>query len=502
MRDKEIDSSLFHQQVSERVRVRLLIAFPLLIVLILSIVSGILYQLVEAEFGYPSDTVGYLANEQQMGSFARKWIYLMIAVDVAGAIIGYFIADSITAPIHRLISVSKRVAGGDLLERANIKRPDDLGALSHSFDSMVESLNRFIEQRNRFILESFSGGLITLDIYGTITAMNTAAEKLLAVSAKESLGKSFDKVLAGRQFEMLRRTIHEALWEKQTFRLKKVPLETDNVPRMICVSTSPMTDEKGEPFGIIVNLRDLEEWERFHRELARTDQLATLGTFAAGLAHELRNPLGAIRGLAQLLSEDPTLPPHCKEYTRVIMNECQRLDGLVREIYDLSQPEPTPEASVNLNDLVREACLLARSNADTAASESVNIEEEFGQLPSTYAAPKKLLQVFINVIANAIEATPPDGKILIRTEYHENSEFPLVVAITNTGSNIPDELMEKIFEPFFTTKEGGSGLGLAIAHQIVRYHGGIIRAECRDDSVTFRILLPQREQPRKTSSQT
>lgn len=480
------------RRLSQRVRVRLLIAFPLLVVLLLVISAGILYQLVELQFGSipPMSALGK-AMETHLGELARRWILTMIGFVVGGAIVGFAVAYSITSPIRQLVGASQRVARGNLSERSNLRRGDDFGVLGHSFDSMVDSLNRFIEQRNRFILESFSGGLLTLDVHGTITAMNSACEALLGVKADEATGKTFEEVLADPAYELLRHTIRKAFWGEENARTQRLLLPlAGGESKTILVQTSHMREGDGSLFGIIVNLRDLEQWERFHREMARTDQLAALGTFTAGLAHELRNPLGAIRGLAQLLGEEPTLPERCREYTRVIVRECERLDTLVREIHDFSQPQGQPDQMVRLDEVVRQALQLARGRQVAGPLGEITFVEEIEELPPTRANEQRLVQALVNVITNAIEAAQPGGVVRLRTRFFPKERLALRVEIENTGPPLDPVIREKIFEPFFTTKEHGTGLGLAITHQIITSHGGRIDFENLDDGVRAIIELP------------
>ncbi len=480
------------RRLSQRVRVRLLIAFPLLIVLVVVISAGILYQLVELQVGsIPPTTAVGKAMEAHLGELARRWILTMIGFVVGGAIVGFAVAYSITSPIRHLVGVSQRLAKGNLSERSNLRRADDFGILGHSFDSMVDSLNRFIEQRNRFILESFSGGLLALDVHGTITAMNSAAEELLGVKAEQATGKPFEEVLAGPALELLRHTIRKAFWGEEKVRTQRLLLKhEEGESKPILVQTSHMKESDGSLFGIIVNLRDLEQWERFHREMARTDQLAALGTFAAGLAHELRNPLGAIRGLAQLLGEEPTLPERCREYTRVIVRECERLDILVREIHDFSQPPAQPDTMVRLDEVVQQALQLARGRLVSGALGEITFVEELDELPPTRANEQRLVQAFVNVITNAIEAAAPGGVVRLRTRFFPKERLALRVEIENTGPALDPAIREKIFEPFFTTKEHGTGLGLAITHQIITSHGGRIDFENLHDGVRAIIELP------------
>jgi PAS domain S-box-containing protein len=490
-RDEQTDREL-ESRISQRVRVRLLVVFPLLIVLLLSIVSGIFYQLVEAEFGLPQPGRSAKAvSEARLGTFAQTWIYVMIGLDVAGAVIGFAIAYSITTPIRRIVKVSQRVATGDLSQRSNIDRLDDFAMLGRSFDSMVDSLNRFIELRNRFILDSFSGGLVTLDSHGTIFAMNTAAERLLGIDSAQVTGCHFEEVLRASAYDELRHAVRTALWEKEALHSRRVAIsQPDGTQKVLALNASPMRDRNGAFFGVTVNFRDIEEWERFHRQLARTDQLAALGTFAAGLAHELRNPLGAIRGLAQLLGEEPTLPERCKEYVRVIIKECERLDSLVREVQEFAQPSSDPETEVDVNEIVRQALVLVKCNKGHPRREGVKFCELFEPLPKIRGNGQRLLQAVMNIVVNAIEATEPGGEIRIRTRLRRSKSLSILIEIENTGPTLDEQVLRKVFEPFYTTKDTGTGLGLAIAQQIVANHSGSLSIENIVGGVRVTIELP------------
>jgi PAS domain S-box-containing protein len=475
--------------LGERVRVRLLIAFPLLIALLLSIVGGVFFQMVEAEFRTP---VGPSPENpaRRLAGFAQDWLVAMIVVDIVGAAVGFLIAFSITSPIRKIISISERIAEGDFSEKAAINRSDEMGMLGHTFNYMIDSLNQFILSRNRFILESFTGGLITTDTNGTVTAVNTAAEQILGVEAGDATGKSIQTVFRAPGVAALRATIEEALWKRENIVSRKLSVAHGSREFPVCVNTSLMYDRKGNAFGLIVNFRDLDEWERFHKQMARTDQLATLGTFAAGLAHEIRNPLGAIKGMAQLLAEAPTSNPKSLEYAQIIVKETNRLDAIVREVQEFSQPSTAPAEWTNLNEIARKSLLLAQNNPKAPPAAGITIVEDYADLPATHVAGDKITQALLNIITNAIQATPEGGTMTVRTRHLPDNDLPVRIEIANSGSTIPADCMSRVFEPFFTTKEGGSGLGLSIALQIVRHHGGEITLNSPGNTVEFAVRLP------------
>lgn len=467
-------------------RVRLLIAIPVVMVLLITVMSGLTFHYVEQEFGH-------LRDAPRMQEFAQHWIELLIGFDIAGAVVGFLLAYSITSPIRTLIRISERVAGGDFSHRADIMRRDEMGDLSHSFDYMIDALNSFITTRNRFILESFSGGLITTDVNGTITAINSAAEQVLQLDASQVAGKPVQSVLDKPDTKDLLDLITETLWKQKPVDGKRVVVERGGQIWTLIVNLSIIPDQEGNFFGLIANFRDLGQWQQFYEEMNRADRLAAVGTFATGLAHEIRNPLGAIKGIAQLLAEDIKANPKASEYAKIIVKEVNRLDALVREVQEFSHPAESPGRWTDLNEVVRNSVSLARNTPKAILQEGVQLRENYEELPKTYISCDKVTQALLNIIINACQATPPRGSIQVATRYAENQEQPLRIVVRNSGSYIVPDQLHKIFEPFYTTKDSGSGLGLSIAYQIITYHGGTIEAGSEDNWVSFTIKLPIRD---------
>jgi PAS domain S-box-containing protein len=471
---------------TSRLRVRLLIALPVTVVLLLSLLAGILFWMVDAYFG-SVEAGAHLARSQQ--EFANDWLLLLILFDMGGAIIGFGLAYSITRPIVRMIELSERVAGGDLRQKVNVQRADEVGALSTSFDQMVESLHGFFEQRNRFILESFSGGLITTDVTGTVTAVNTSAERMLGLESGQVAGASVRALFKAPGLSEFQKLYEESSWKGEPVVRREVTVTVDGHSRRLSVNCSPMRDHAGNAFGLILNFRDLDEVQRFYEQMQRADRLATMGTFAAGLSHEVRNPLGAIKGTAQLLAEDVKEMPRASEYARVIVKEVNRLDDLVREVQAYSHPtaerEPTDIARV-----CTETVALARNNPKSLLRDGVQIIEHCHPVPIINVSQDKLSQALLNIIINALQHTPEGGVVEVTTRFVEAEPLPVHIEVSNSGTPIPEDQLPRIFEPFFSTRPGGSGLGLSIASQVVTYHGGELQARNHDGKVTFTIKLP------------
>jgi two-component system sensor histidine kinase AtoS len=255
------------------------------------------------------------------------------------------------------------------------------------------------------------------------------------------------------------------------------------------VKTSEMRDKSGRVFGLIINLRDLSELQGFYEQMSRADRLATVGAFATGLAHDVRNPLGAIKGTAQLLAEDVKDNPRLVEFTKIIVQETNRLDELVCDVQQFSQPV-AQKVPTDLNKLVSQTVAVARGGQAGSSGKGVSVVENLAALPTVHISADKIHQALLNVLINAFHAVDDGGIITVSTAHDPGEPLPVSVTVTNTGSRIETEDMVRLFEPFFTTKEQGTGLGLSITSQIVGHHRGTVQATNTRDGVAFTVRLP------------
>ena len=472
----------------QNTRVRLLVAIPAVIVLLLCLMAGVYFWIADA---YLSTYTGDRSDPMQ--SFSNYWLFFLGLFIVGGGCIGYILAWSLTQPIQDIIRLSERVAGGDLSSKVAINRQDEMGELGSSFNYMVESLNHFIETRNRYILESFSGGLIVTDLNGTITAVNSAAEKLLDLRSDNVTGKSIRQVFDNPDFADFLRYHERVIWKQETLVDKRIVLNVRGAAQPVTVNFTAMRDTSGNVFGVIINLRDLVEMERFYQHMRNTDRLATMGTFASGLAHEIKNPLGAIKGTAQLLLEDLGPNHHSQEYLHVILKEVNRLDALIREVQAYSQPA-AEKVPADMNRIVEEILNLA--GADPRLLEkSYRMEKDIQPLPRVVLSKNQFRQALFNIVINAIEAVPQGGLVKVSTKYDATANLPILITVRNEGPPVAPDLLTRIFEPFFTTKASGTGLGLSIARQVAANHGGKLTVDCEDGMVAFTMHLPSEATP-------
>ena len=241
-------------------------------------------------------------------------------------------------------------------------------------------------------------------------------------------------------------------------------------------------------------IRTLRRYLRLQDEAARQERLAALGGMAAVLAHEIRNPLGAIKGLAQFLGEKRTSDATQTEMTQTIAAEATRLERLVNDLLTYARPRPPELQPTDLSAALREVMALADPAAD-AAGVKIRVETD-NERPRVMADPEQMKQLFGNLAFNAIQAMPSGGTVRIRLKsgvpVSSDSAKSIEITVEDTGSGIPEADLQRIFEPFYTTRTKGTGLGLAICRQIVEAHGGTIRVSCTGpEGTAIKVTLPQ-----------
>ena len=239
------------------------------------------------------------------------------------------------------------------------------------------------------------------------------------------------------------------------------------------------------------NARLYEDLSRAKVQMQRADRLASLGTLTAGLAHEIRNPLVAIKTFTQLLPERFDDSEFREHFLSVTAGEVDRIASLVTELLDFARPSQPKLNREDLNQIVEKMMLLVDTESH---KKNVQIIKNFNDfLPPVVLDREQIKQVLLNVLLNAVDATPEDGTIFVETApIKKNGSLDYVqIVIKDTGRGIPEEDLDKVFTPFFTTKHEGSGLGLAISHQIIQEHHGNIEVEStKNQGTTFRINIP------------
>jgi two-component system sensor histidine kinase HydH len=335
------------------------------------------------------------------------------------------------------------------------------------------------------LVESMADGLVSIDNEKRIVTVNRRAAEFLSEKGKSLKGIKISEALG----EKAERLLEE---NKLTIRGQEIEVEHPSAGIIpLSLSAAPLIDERGRQMGSVLLLRDLREIRDLQEKVRRSERLASLGRLAAGMAHEIRNPLSSIRGFAQYFMN--RLKGHEEEqgYASIMVKEVDRLNRVVTDLLNFSRPkEPHRELHPIENILIHSAKLLEPE----LRKKGVQVEEEYEpNLPPALVDRDQMAQAFLNLLLNSLESIDGAGKIRITLKRGVNRDG-VEVAIADTGRGIPPEDLGKVFEPFFSTKRGGTGLGLAIVHQIVESHGGEVAVESTEGvGTTFRITLPASE---------
>ena len=474
----------------ERRRLRLVIAIPSLMVLI-TLSAGIIGYEFVLDIADHTDS-NFLKNQMEHAADS-----ILLANFIACGIALFFglgLATYIVRPIRVITQKARTIATGDLSMKVKISNPDEIGDLGDSFNSLVDHLNHLFKERDRYILEGFSEGLVSIGAKGEILAINTQAEKILDLRADHVIGKEVDKVFGGHKENT---EIHDLLVASlQTHTrliLDKISYRNPQGHHYdLSVITSPIRDQRGNLMGCILSLRDLSILAPFAEKIKHADRLAAIGSFATGIAHELRNPLGSIKGVAQLLSENHE-EERIRNYTRLIIGEVDRLDRVIRTLLDFSQPEPEEVVPTSLNSLLTQALSLASHHPSVEKTlPCIHIRQDLKDIPLCSVQKNRLTQAFTNIILNALQAVKPEGTVVIQSagSIADNSLSFVEIQIINDGPVIPADIRDRIYEPFFTTRSGGTGLGLPISYQIIVSNGGSLDLDSEEGRTAFIIRFP------------
>jgi len=346
------------------------------------------------------------------------------------------------------------------------------------------------------ILSNLDDGVVTVEIDGTIGFFNEAAEMLTETSAGATVGQLLEQIFKREPWLL------DLVKKTRPPRQESARGEGDFVTRWgrktpVSVTASPLQDRQGLFLGTIMLLRDDKHRKVLEEDLKRTDRLALMGTLAAGLAHEIKNPLGGIKGAAQLLRRTGRGDSSVAEFTDIMIREVDRVNQLIEQLLDLSRPTDLDLAPVNIHEILDSVLLL---EGQTVAAKEIQLRKRFDpSLPPVRADRAQLTQVFLNLVKNAFQAMGQSGALTVTTrletdfrvrDQNQASNRFIWVEIADQGAGIRDEDLPQIFSPFFTTKTGGTGLGLAICYRIINEHGGTIRVESAEGKgSTFKVSL-------------
>ena len=424
---------------------------------------------------------------------------LIIAGPLMIALFGFATLSSFARPIEALLSATKRLKTGDLDFRvAGLK--NEFGALATAFNDMAIALRERMrditenERRYRLLFESAADAIFILDAegdsVGRIVSANQSAAAMHGFTVDELMVRriqDIDTPSASRSSAEFIRRILAGEWVKaESSHIKK-----DGT--VFPIEFSAGLFEFDNHRYILAIDRDITERKRAEETIQRAEHLRTTGELAAGLAHEIKNPLAGIKVTMEMLAEERYITREDRQLLFKVIDEIKRIDGLIKGLLNFARPPKPQYMATDVNTVLDTAAQLVLQNRRQAdsASHSYELKKEFDpNLPEIVADPMQLRQVFMNLLMNAVDAMPDYGAIELKTMF-DMIECSIIISITDTGKGMDAAVLSKIFQPFFTTKAGGTGLGLAISKRLIEEQGGRISIESSmGQGTTFNITIP------------
>ncbi len=360
-----------------------------------------------------------------------------------------------------------------------------------------------LETFNRNIIQSLDSGLLTIDLSGKINFLNRTAEKILNRNREELKSTSIFDLFPNIHdvLEQVKKKLCNPSSDYQRYETLLTNHHDKNIH--LGFSISPLTNPEESLIGHTLIFQDITKFKEMEEQMKRVDKMAAVGVLAAGMAHEIRNPLASLSGSIQMLKSELSLDHQQEHLMEITLRESERLNALITDFLLFAQPPQTHKMISPIGRVIDETIELffhSPSFHDGIRILRPNNDEEI----QTSIDPDQIKQVFWNLFINAAQAMPNGGEIRVQWKKGNARGIPSLpaslqfkgkewvkISIADSGNGIAPEEKEKIFEPFFTTKENGTGLGLSIVHKIIENHNGLIKVESDlDRGSTFTIFLP------------
>jgi two-component system sensor histidine kinase PilS (NtrC family) len=336
------------------------------------------------------------------------------------------------------------------------------------------------------IVESIRSGVVTTDLQGRIYTFNTAAQEITGYEERDVYGQEAS-ILFGDISEDIAQSLRAAETGEASPRFEANCLTAEGLRLRLGFTISPLFSESGETTGVVITFQDLTQIRALEETSRRQDRLAAIGRMAASIAHEIRNPLAAMRGSIQMLRSEMTADSAQAELMEIILRESDRLNRIISDFLNYARPRSIVLTQVDVAELLRETFTLMRHSPEIAANQILEEDLPSGPLLAQIDA-EQLRQVFWNLSRNALQAMPNGGKLQAQLSHNTNGR--LRINFADSGRGMSPVQVERLFEPFSSTT-GGSGLGLSIVYQIIRDHGGTINVRSREgQGTTITIELP------------
>ena len=381
-----------------------------------------------------------------------------------------------TYGVQALAMLAVGYLSGTLAEQ--LKRADQ------SLVKTEQGLSR-LQEFHENVVQSIPSGVFTTDVEGRLTWLNRAALEMTGYEPRTVLHRSWREVFGDRHDNASRGV--PASFEVESQR-------ADGSRLVLGMTLSPLTEGETQA-GLVGVFKDLTQVRDLEEEMRRREWFAKIGEMSAGMAHELRNPLGGMAGALQMLRKEPTLDADNARLMDIATREATRLNAIVTEFLRYSRPPDLNLKECDLRELINDTVALVKHDGQLQDAQAVVLHQD-ENIPMVQVDPDKMKQVFWNLATNALQAMPSGGQLTISTGRRrvtsgKRSGEVVEVTVQDTGVGIKKEDLDKIFFPFFTTKKDGSGLGLATAQRIVDQHGGWTRVESEEGKgARFAVCLP------------
>jgi len=404
-----------------------------------------------------------------------------------------YVPLKIKGDIIGILGVDKREGEPEITER-------EFESLSifAGYASIVIENSRLYEallNEKRFsenVLNSSINGMFTVDVHGKITSLNPAAEEIFWVKKENILNKSIQSFY--KLNPELEKIFKSTLVNHENIEGCECNFKRGKQNVILSMSSSSIFDDAGNIMGVLFTVQDVTSARERDKYLQRVNRLISLGELAAGVAHEVRNPLTGISVVLDILRGRKKLSVSDIGLIEDAAFEIDRLEKIVNGLLDFARPKDLKLEPVDINEVIRSICFLIDKQCK---NQNVRVEVKYSEnIPKTRMDRERIKQGLLNIAINAIQAMPEGGDLHIEVfSNHDQNVLDkpkkIMVSIKDTGIGIPDPIKDRIFDPFFTTHSAGTGLGLSITHSIIKEHNGFIKVESAEGSGTkFTLSLP------------
>ena len=454
---------------------------------------------------------------------------------IFGAVVAAFLTQRIAAPLRDLTVGTMAVARGELQHTIPVRTQDEIGVLATNFNYMtsellkhhsaLEQTNQQLDQHvrelsilanyNTNILKSMTSGLFTLDLDGRFETFNNRAETITGRRAVEVYGQPYQQVFGDNV--PLVQVIDASRQHGLPLTAPRLEFCCQDGQRLpLALRTAMLQDHQAQTVGLLAVFDDLSPLQRLERQLQRADRLAALGQMAAGLAHEIKNPLASIRTFTQLVSRRHHDASFMERFDRVVSEELERVNLITEELLALAKPARLHLAQVAVPVILHR---VIETYSERLRQQHIGVKTDVAAaLPTLEADAEQLYRSFANIVLNAIEAMSMGGELAIACRPVPRSLFDFAVpgerdlpptpqaraalaldqyatdveiVFSDTGEGIPTDQLDSLFTPFYTTKPKGTGLGLALTQKIIEEHRGQIRISSKvGQGTVVTVTLP------------